>query len=181
MHLVGFLLSSNYDARNHELKKKISKYLVKKQSQSVAGQARSLPSTSHISVFFVWVFFSPENDSKSRHSGCFIFCRTASLFTVAILLALVCTTWLVILVTAKVTGDKSSKRFVETAISANCHLSLPRRSTYRFPHLPLRATFPWLSQRSLPSLLYTKVFDKIFYLNLPNTPLVFCIISQIVL
>jgi hypothetical protein len=44
-------------------------------------------------------------------------------------LSFLSTTSLVKLVSGKVTGDKSNKSFRETALSANCHLSLPHQST----------------------------------------------------
>ena len=138
-------------------KKERNKYLVKRSI--IECDWASAFTSFHFSHFCLFFFFVSlfENDPKSRPFSCFVFCRTANLFTVAILFVLASTTWLVTLVAAKVTSDKSSKIFSETAVSANCHLSLPHRPTYHFSHLSLRETFPWLSRRSFPSLPYTKV------------------------
>jgi len=70
----------------------------------------SLPSTSHIC--FVLRDYSkwPEMNTLLLF---FIFCRRVSLFAVAILPVIACSTWLFTLVFGKVTGDKSSKDFVK--------------------------------------------------------------------
>jgi hypothetical protein len=71
----------------------------------------------HFSHFFCFVR-SFKNEPERTPFYCFIFCRTTSLFAVAILPALASTTRLVTLVAEKVTGDKSSKRFRDTAFDA---------------------------------------------------------------
>jgi hypothetical protein len=87
-----------------------------------------------------------KSDQKWTPYSCsFIFCRRVSMFAVAILPVIACTTWLFTLVFGKVTGDKSSKRFCETWFSTTCYLLLPHQSTCHLSHQSLCETCPWLS------------------------------------